>query len=171
VPLHWSWCLFFFLLPSFYHFDFDLGPWCHVLVSLPFICYLTNKHLVQRKFQFTSQGTCFFNFISSGHVLGLSPHHMLFNNKDLGHRRFHFTGHGACFFFFFPLFTFLIFIRFLGVLFWFLSPSFVISQTRTWDTGGCILLVNVLDFFILYLMSCFGFSPLHLLFKKQGLGA
>jgi hypothetical protein len=174
VPFYWSWCLFFLLLPSFHHFDFDLVPWCPLLVSLPFICYLTNKDLGHRRLHFTGQGTCFFYFVPSSHNLvylpfisylttrtwciggsillvmvlvffsssffshfsfligsllssfGFSPFHLLFKKQDLGHRRFHFTGYGACFFFFFPLFTVFIFIRFLGVLFWFLYPTFLI---------------------------------------------
>jgi hypothetical protein len=62
VLFYWSRYLIFCFVPS-----------CHVLVSLPFICYLTNKHLVQRRFHFTSQGTCFLNFIPSGHVLVYLP--------------------------------------------------------------------------------------------------
>jgi hypothetical protein len=112
------------LLRSFHHFDFDLVPWCPLLVSLHFICYLTNKDLGHRRLHFTGQGTCFFNFVPSGHNLVYLPIICYLTKKDLEHRRFHFTGHGACFFFFFPLFTFLILIWFLGVLFWFVSPSF-----------------------------------------------
>jgi hypothetical protein len=62
VLFYWSRYLIFYFVPS-----------CHVLVSLPFISYLTNKHLVQRRFHFTSQGTCFLNFIPSGHVLVYLP--------------------------------------------------------------------------------------------------
>jgi hypothetical protein len=95
VPFYWSWCLFLFILPSFHHFVFYLVPWWPLLVSIPWICYLT---------------------------------------------------------------------------------------TRTWGIGGSNLLVKVLVFFssslfshywflLGSLVSSFGFSPLHFLFNKQGLGA
>jgi hypothetical protein len=116
----------FFLLPSFHLFSFNFVLSCPLLVSLPFICYLTNKHLGHRWLHFIGQGTCLFYFVPSCPLL-VSLHFICYlTNKDLGHRRFHFTRHDACFFFFFPLFTILFFIWFLGVLFWFLSPSFLI---------------------------------------------
>jgi hypothetical protein len=49
--------LVFFFLPSFILFIFYLVPWCSLLVSLLFICYLTNKDLGHREFHFIGQGT------------------------------------------------------------------------------------------------------------------
>jgi hypothetical protein len=47
----------FFNHPSFIPFIFYLVPWCALLVSLPFISYLTNKDLRHNRFYFICQGT------------------------------------------------------------------------------------------------------------------
>ena len=58
------------------------------------------------------------------------------------------------------VFFFLVFL----VLFWFLSPSFVIKQTSTWS-GGSILLAMVLGFFFAFFPSLVLFFILFLLYK------
>jgi hypothetical protein len=118
--------LVFFLLPSSHLFIFYFVLSCPLLVSLPSICYLTNKDWGHRRFHFTGQGTYIFNFVLSCPLLVSLPFICYLTSKDLVHRRFYFISHGACFFFFFLLLFFLFFIWFLGVLFWFRSPSFVI---------------------------------------------
>jgi hypothetical protein len=86
---------FFFSLPSFYFLFFIFVFYCPLLVSLPFICYLTNKDLERRRFHFTSHGACFFFFLPSFHhflflfgslvsSFGFSPLHLLFNKQGLG---------------------------------------------------------------------------------------
>jgi hypothetical protein len=45
-------------------FLFFILFFCPLLVSLPFICYLTNKDLGHRRFHFTSHGICFFFSLS-----------------------------------------------------------------------------------------------------------
>jgi hypothetical protein len=171
VPFYWSWCLFLFLIFSFHHFVFYLVPWCPLLVSLPFISYLTNKDLGQRRLHFTGQITWLFYFVPSCHVLVSLPFISYLTNKHLVQRRFHFTSQGTCFLNFIPSGHVLVYLPFISYL-----------TTRTWGIRGSILLVMVLVFIssslfthFLFLLgsfvSSFGFSTLHLIFNKQGLGA
>jgi hypothetical protein len=86
-------------------FLFFILFFCRLLVSLPFICYLTNKDLGHRRFHFTSHGICFFfslscplfifYFVPSCLLLVSLPFICYLRNKDLVHRRFHFISHGT----------------------------------------------------------------------------
>jgi hypothetical protein len=58
-------CVVFLFLFSFCPlFIYLFIPFCPLLVSRPFVCYLTNKDLGHRRFHFTGHGTCVFIFPS-----------------------------------------------------------------------------------------------------------
>jgi hypothetical protein len=108
----------FIFFPSCPPFILFFVPSCPLLISHPFVCYLTNKDLRHSRFHFCSHGTCFFfGFFIYLYFLSFSKIKLLFfpscplfilfsvpscplliarpfvcyvSNKDLGHRRFHF---------------------------------------------------------------------------------
>jgi hypothetical protein len=137
---------FYYFFPSCPLFIYLFVPSCLLLISRPFVCYLTTKDLRHSRFHFCNHGTrfffgflfffpscpfliflIFFSILSSIYFIfcsflssfDFSPLRLLCNNKDFRHRRFHFSSHGpffSFFFFFFPSCPLIIFLLFFSIL-------------------------------------------------------